>query len=159
MMRVQFLLHIVLTIVWVFLTGSMAIVNFIFGFLLSYLVLWIISRNNSGSKYFRIIPKVFGFVFYFLYELIKANIQVAYEVMTPTNNMKPGIVALPLDAKTDLEITLLANVISLTPGTLSLDVSDDRKTLYVHGMYVEDKKAFIDGIKNGFEKRLLSILR
>jgi multicomponent Na+:H+ antiporter subunit E len=158
-MRVQFLLHIVLTIVWVFLTGSMATINFIFGFLLSYLVLWIISRDNTGSKYFRIVPKVFGFILFFLYELIKANIQVAIEVITPKNNMKPGIVGVPLDANTDLEITLLANIISLTPGTLSLDISEDKTTLYVHGMYVENKAEFIRNIKNGFEKRLLEILR
>jgi multicomponent Na+:H+ antiporter subunit E len=73
--------------------------------------------------------------------------------------MKPGIVKIPLTANTDLEITLLANLISLTPGTLSLDVSDDRKVLYVHAMYVKDREQFILGIKNGFEKKLLEIIR
>jgi multicomponent Na+:H+ antiporter subunit E len=64
-----------------------------------------------------------------------------------------------LEAKTSLEITLLANLISLTPGTLSLDVSDDRKVLYVHAMYIDDKASFVNSIKNGFEKRLLAIMR
>jgi multicomponent Na+:H+ antiporter subunit E len=73
--------------------------------------------------------------------------------------MKPGIVEVPLEAKTSLEITLLANLISLTPGTLSLDVSDDRKVLYVHAMYIDDKASFVKSIKNGFEKRLLAIMR
>jgi len=73
--------------------------------------------------------------------------------------MEPGIIEYPLDAKSDLEITLLANVITLTPGTLSLDVSGDRKVLYVHGMYVHDKEEFIRGIKDGFEKRILKIIR
>jgi multicomponent Na+:H+ antiporter subunit E len=68
-------------------------------------------------------------------------------------------VRVPLDAESDLEITLLANLISLTPGTLSLDVSDDKKVLYVHSMYIEDKEEFIHGIKNGFERRLLELLR
>jgi multicomponent Na+:H+ antiporter subunit E len=103
--------------------------------------------------------KVIGFFFFFLYELVKANIQVAYDVITPKFHMRPGIVRVPLDAKTEMEITLLANLISLTPGTLCLDVSDDRKVLYVHAMNITDKEAFIQGIKNGFEKRLLSILR
>lgn len=96
---------------------------------------------------------------FFIWELTKANIQVAYEVVTPKFTMKPGIVALPLDAKSDLEITLLANLITLTPGTLALDVSTDRSVLYVHGMYVLDKKEFIQDIKQGFERRLLEILR
>jgi len=84
---------------------------------------------------------------------------VAYDVITPTFYMKPGIVAIPLSAETDLEITLLANLISLTPGTLSLDISDDRKVLYVHGMFINDKDEFIEGVKSGFERRLLEIMR
>ncbi|MGM0479714.1 MAG: Na+/H+ antiporter subunit E [Bacteroidota bacterium] len=158
-MKVQFLLNIMLTIVWVFLTGSLATVNFIFGFLLSFLVLWIVSRNERSQKYYRIAPRLVGFLFYFLYALIKANIQVAADVVTPKFYMTPGIVRYPLEAETNLEITFLANVISLTPGTLSLDVSEDRKVLYIHAMYVEDKEAFIADIKQGFEKRILNILR
>ncbi len=70
-----------------------------------------------------------------------------------------AIVAIPLDAKTDREITLLANLITLTPGTLSLDVSEDRRFLYVHAMFVEDVESFRDSIKNGFERRLLELMR
>lgn len=158
-MRVQFLLNILLAVVWVFLTGTINGTNFTFGFILSYLVLWLISSNEGKRKYFVIAPRIISFTFYFLYELIKANLQVAAHVVTPKFYMEPGIIKYPLDAKTDLEITLLANVISLTPGTLSLDVSDDRKVLYIHAMYVSDKDEFIDSIKNGFEKRILKIVR
>ena len=158
-MKVQFLLNLILTIVWVFITGSMAFANFLFGFLLSFLVLWLISRKQESRKYFVIAPRFIGFVFYFLYALLKANLQVAADVITPKFYMEPGIVAFPLDAKSDLEITLLANVISLTPGTLSLDVSDDKKYLYIHAMYISDKEEFIEGIKKGFERRILAILR
>lgn len=158
-MKVQFLLNLILTIVWVFLTGSLEIVNFIFGFILSFLVLWLISRKQENRKYFAIAPRLISFFFYFIYELIKANIQVAHDVVTPKFYMKPGIVAYPLDAKSDLEITILANVISLTPGTLSLDVSDDKKILYIHAMYVSNKEEFIEDIKKGFERRILSITR
>ena len=111
------------------------------------------------QKYFVILPRIFGFILFFIYELIKANIQVAYDVITIKFYMTPGIVSVPLDVKSDLEITLLANLISLTPGTLSLDVSTDKKVLYVHSMYITDKQEFIESIKNGFEKRLLKILR
>lgn len=158
-MRVQFLLNILLAVVWVFLTGTVNATNFAFGFILSYLVLWLISSNVDKRKYFVIGPRIIGFAFYFLYELVKANLQVAAHVVTPKFYMEPGIIKYPLDAKTDLEITLLANVITLTPGTLSLDVSDDRKVLYIHAMYVSDKDEFIDSIKNGFEKRILKIVR
>ncbi len=158
-MRTRFLLNNLLTFVWVALTGTFTFLNFAFGFALSFLALWIISRNESEGKYFKLVPRSIGFVFFFLYELIKANIQVAYDVITPKFYMTPGIVRVPLDAKSDLEITLLANLISLTPGTLSLDVSEDKKVLYVHSMYISDKEEFIRGIKNGFERRLLELLR
>jgi multicomponent Na+:H+ antiporter subunit E len=133
--------------------------NFIFGFALSFGALWLINRNETGGKYFWLVPRAISFFFFFLKELVKANIHVAYDVITPTFYMTPGIVRVPLDAKTELEITLLANLISLTPGTLSLDVSADKKVLYVHSMYIEDKDEFIRGIKDGFERRLLELLR
>ncbi len=158
-MRKLILLNLILTIVWVALTGSFAFVNFAFGFILTFLILWVITTKSADRKYFSVLQSVVAFLFYFIYELIKANIQVAYDVMTPRFYMKPGIVSVPLDAKTDLEITLLANVISLTPGTLSLDVSDDRKVLYVHAMYIRDKEEFIHSIKAGFEKKILNITR
>jgi len=158
-MKTRFLLNNLLTFVWVALTGTFTFLNFAFGFALSFAALWLINRSNSDTRYFQIVPRTIGFVFFFLYELVKANIQVAYDVITPTFYMTPGIVRVPLDAKTDFEITLLANLISLTPGTLSLDVSEDRKVLYVHTMYVEDKDKFIEGIKSGFERRLLKLLR
>jgi multicomponent Na+:H+ antiporter subunit E len=75
--------------------------------------------------------------------------------------MRPGIIAIPLDARTDLEITLLANLITLTPGTLSLDVSADRRVLYIHVMYIDndDIEAVRRNIKDGFERRVLEGLR
>lgn len=148
-----------MTFVWVALTGSFEFLNFFFGFVVGFLILWVITVGSGEAKYFKIMPKIIAFLFFFLYELIKANIQVAYDVVTPNFYMTPGIVRVPLDAETNMEITLLANLISLTPGTLSLDVSDDKKVLYVHSMYISDKEKFIFGIKNGFEKRLLEILR
>lgn len=158
-MKNRFLSNILLTIIWVALTGDFTLANYFFGFLISFFMMWLITSGTGDAKYFRILPKVIGFVFFFIYELVKANLQVAYEVMTPNYNMTPGIVKVPLDAKTNLEITFLANLISLTPGTLSLDVSDDKKVLYVHSMYITSKESFIRGIKNGFEKRILEILR
>jgi len=159
-MRTRFLLNNLLTFVWVALTGTFTFLNFAFGFVLSFVALWLINRNKGKEeKYFKLVPRTISFIFFFLYELIKANVQVAYDVITPKFYMTPGIVRVPLNATSDLEITLLANLISLTPGTLSLDVSEDRKVLYVHSMYIADKDLFIQNIKNGFERRLLELLR
>ena len=152
-------MNLLLTFVWVALTGSFILLNFFFGFTLGYFILWTVNRNVDQGGYFRRIPKVINFIFFFLYELMLANLQVAYDLVTPSYYMKPGIVKFELSAKTDLEITLLSNFISLTPGTMILDVSDDKKVLYIHVMYVKDRDRFVKQIRDGFERRLLDILR
>lgn len=158
-MQRLFLMNILLTFIWAALTGNFSLGNFTLGFLLSYVILWVLSRNEASVSYFKRVPRIISFAFFFLKELFKANIQVAYDIITPANHMKPGIVGVPLDAKTDLEIAMLSNFIALTPGTLGIDVSSDKKYLYIHAVYIKDKKDYIHGIKNGFERKLLDIMR
>ncbi|QTY26094.1 Na+/H+ antiporter subunit E [Flavobacterium sp. CS20] len=158
-MRSQFLSNILLMLIWVFLTGTYNTYNFSFGFVIGFLIIWLIGSSVGETKYVKILPRIIAFFFYFVYELVLANLEVAYEVMTPHLYVTPGIIKIPLDVETNLEISFLANLITLTPGTLSLDVSDDRKVLYVHSMYVKDKDEFIHHIKNGFERRILLITR
>ena len=82
-----------------------------------------------------------------------------WDVITPQHISRPGIIGLPLDARTDAEIMLVANLISLTPGTLSLDLSDDKRVLYVHVMFLDDIDATRQQIKRGLEKRVLGVMR
>ncbi len=155
----QFLLNILLTLLWVALTGALTPVNFGFGFVLGFFILWLKERNGADKRYFFRVPKLIGFALFYLMEMIKANLQVAYDVLTPHYFMNPGIVAIPLDAETDFEITMLSNMISLTPGTLVVDLSTDRKVMYVHVMYLKNKKEFVSTLKQGLERKLLEILR
>jgi multicomponent Na+:H+ antiporter subunit E len=158
-MKNQFLLNILLAIAWMLLTGELTAENFIEGLIIGYIILWVSKAALGGTKYFKKIPKAIGFFFYFVKELIVANLKVAFDIITPKDYMRPGIVAVPLDAETDMEITLLANLITLTPGTLSLDVSTDKKVLYIHTLYLDDTEKFRTEIKSGMEKRLLEVLR
>jgi len=110
-------------------------------------------------SYFRKLPKAVGLLIFFLKELLMANLKIAFDIVTPRYYMKPTVIALPLQVRTDLEITLLACIISLTPGTLSIDVSRDRRILYVHALYVKhnDLEKLKYHIKHGFERRLLAL--
>lgn len=103
--------------------------------------------------------KLVALAAFFLADLLRANLRVATDVVTRAHRSSPGVVAVPLRAETDLEITLLANLISLTPGTLALEVSPDRSVLYVHAMFAADADAVRRGIRDGFERRLLEVLR
>lgn len=155
----QFLMNLLLSFIWVALTGSMYYTNFMFGFLLGFVILWIMNRNEADHRYFYKVPRIISFAFYFLYQMIKANIHVAYDVMTPKYFMRPGIVQYPMNARTDMEINLLAMMISLTPGTLIVDISDDKKNLYIHVMYLQDPETFVNETKTGLERRLLEAIR
>jgi multicomponent Na+:H+ antiporter subunit E len=158
MIKAKFLSNILLAFVWIALTGTFTLGNFAFGFMVCFGIMWLISANRRKDQYFTRIPRIIFFFFYFIYELVKANYQVASDVIT-FKNVRPGIIRVPLDAKTNVEITLLANFINLTPGTIIVDMSDDRKVFYIHTIRVKNREQFIHEIKNGFEKRLLEILR
>jgi multicomponent Na+:H+ antiporter subunit E len=154
-----FLWNILLALAWVAMTAVFEPINFALGFGLGYLILAFAQRFLGPANYFLKVRQVAGFIGFFVRELVLANLRVAYDVITPGYHMRPAIVAVPLDAQTDEEITLLANLLTVTPGSFSLDVSDDRKVLYVHAMYVDDPETFRREIKDGFERRVLELLR
>ena len=108
--------------------------------------------------YSRRIPRLVAFLLYFLKELVKSNLRVAYDIATPVWHMKPGVIAFPLRAETDMEILFVSSVISLTPGTLSLDVSDDRKVLFIHAMFLHDEEQLRNDLRE-LERRILKVTR
>lgn len=141
------------------LTGAFTAGGLFTGLVFGYFVLWIGRRDRNTAAYRARLKAVAGFVLFFLKELMLANLRVAHDVLTPTHHMTPGIVAVPLDLESDLKITLLATLITLTPGTLSLHLTDDKRTLYVHAMYIEDPQAVVHGIKQGFERRVREVFQ
>ncbi len=147
-----FLLNVLLAIAWAALSGEFSPNSLIFGFLLGFVILWLTVRSERG--YFHKVPLVIGFVFFFLYELTKANLNMARIVLSPKPDLKPGVIAVPVDLPNDAAITLLVNLITLTPGTLGLDVSNDKKIIYVHALDARNVEAFRAYIKSGFERRV-----
>lgn len=95
----------------------------------------------------------------FIRELVLSALQVAWLVIQPQLKLRPGFIAYPLTVTSDAQITLLANLVTLTPGTLSVDVSDDRKTLYIHALDVADREVVINHIAAGFETAVLRALK
>ena len=152
-----FLANILLALAWMALTGSFTMGGFFAGFLFGFCVLWIGRRDRNTNAYRQKLFAVGGFVLFFLREIVAANLRVAHDVLTPRHHMTPGIVAVPLELTSDLQITLLASLITLTPGTLSLHVADDRRTLYVHAMYIHDPEELVREIKEGFEQRVMEV--
>ena len=144
---------------WVLVNNAYTIIDFTIGFLLGLGCLWLTRPFGLDRSYFRRLKAAIVLVVYFHYEMTVSVFRVAREVLTLEPESTPDIVHIPLDAKTDIEITLLANMVSLTPGTLSLDITEQRTHLVVHAMFARDHEVVIADIKNGLEKKLLEVTR
>lgn len=166
---------LIFALLWVVLSSELTLGNYVFGYIMSFLILMYVGGiafpledkhkdKTFFSKYsfilLRIIKRiyrVFILLVYFLFELIKANFIVTFEILTPNFYMEPGVIAYPLSLKTDFQISILANFLTLTPGSLTIDISPDKKTMFIHFMYIKDPDKFIEHLKNGLEKRILDI--
>lgn len=154
-----FVWNLVLALAWLPVTGNVSAGNFLLGFVVGYAALWISLGRPGRTSYFRKVARLVRFSAYFLGEMVSSTLRVAADVVTPTHHMRPAVVAVPLDVETDVEITLLASLVTLTPGSLALDVSSDRGILFVHVMYVRDVEDARRRIKEGFERRVLELMR
>ncbi len=102
---------------------------------------------------------IFNFIGYYALELLLANLRVMYDVITPGQFSRPGFIVVPTKAKTDLELMALANLITMTPGTLTVDVAPNRNALYIHVMFLDDPAACRAQIIEEFEPRVLRMFR
>lgn len=160
-MKKYVLYSIALGFVWCFVHGVVDLSNFLVGALIGPFVikpfkdLYDFKEDVSYKKRLKRIPKQIHYFSILIVEIVKASIVVAKIVLQPKINIKPGIIAVPIRAKTDVGITAISNTISLTPGTLTIDVSDDRSALYVHCLNIDDAKEIRDSIKYDLEEYVL----
>jgi multicomponent Na+:H+ antiporter subunit E len=146
---------LLLTAVWLALTAELSVGNAVFGVALAAVILRLSRGLSVESAAFRVRPfRLVGLIVFLLWETVLANLRVAAAVLGPRRWLRPAVVAIPLDIERDEAIVLLANMISLTPGTLSIDVSSDRRTLYVHTMFTQSPESLRRDIKRRFEPRV-----
>lgn len=158
-MMLLFGFNLVLAIIWAAVTGNASLLNLGFGFVLSAGALYVLREQMGGRGYLARIRRILRLTLLFLRELMLSAFRVAVLVLRRDMRLKPGIVAFPLTVTSDVEITLLANLITLTPGTLSVDVSADRRFLYVHALDLADPEAVIRDIRDGFEAEIREVFQ
>jgi multicomponent Na+:H+ antiporter subunit E len=156
-MAFQILLNVFLAFVWMFLTVSFNGASFLIGYLIGLLIIFILRRFFHSRFYLIPLFVIAKLVFIFLKELLLSNIAVVKIVLNRSLDIRPGIFALPTELEKDWEVTLLSLLITLTPGTLVLDISEDGRTLYVHALDVPDVKETIKAIKESFEKTIMEV--
>lgn len=157
---IMFVANLVLAIIMAAMLADASLYAVLIGMIVAFFLTWPLRGSFGPDRYHNRIGKLFGLAGFFLYDLLVSSFKVAYDVLTPTFLGKPRFLAVPLDAETDTEILLTANLISLTPGSLSVDISEDRKTLLVHAMFgegsAEDER---QSLKDGMERRVMEALR
>lgn len=157
----QFLSNLILALFWAAINGEITLYDLLEGLVIGYGVLRVSRRTLEPARYFEKVWLFTSLVSFLVYSLVVASLRIAFDIITPGHHMNPGIVAVPLSVTTDEEISLLSSLISLTPGTLSLDVSQDRRILFVHVMYIDrgDVDAVRRKIKWNWERRVMELLR
>ncbi len=137
---------------WCAMWGAFSLANLVWGFLVGFGALSVASPMFGPTGYFGTVIRMARLGLYFFWELLQSSLAVTWDVLTPAHRARPAIIAVPLDLTDPIQITVLANLISLTPGTLSLDVSPDQRTLYVHCMFGDAPEEIRRSIKGGFER-------
>ena len=141
-----FLLNLLIALLWMMMWGSYDVYTLLGGVVVGYLLLGLISRASGMTNYGARVWKLLFYLAYFIKILVIANLQVAWEIITPKFGMSPRIIRYDVAGMTPVQITTLANSITLTPGTLSADISDDGHYLFVHCMYAGDREKAVQGL-------------
>ena len=155
-----FALNLVIAIGWAAVSGGFNGTNLLLGFAGGFLALYL-TRPLFGDEqpYFRRTFSAVGLLVFFIYELVKSTAAVVWDVITPSTYARPRMIEMPLDCEDDTAIMLTANLISLTPGTLTVDVLPDRSALLIHAMFAEEPDEVVRDLKRGMERRVMEALR
>ncbi|RIO94983.1 Na+/H+ antiporter subunit E [Staphylococcus haemolyticus] len=151
-MAIQIILNFILAFIWIFLSGSYTLNNLLLGFILGLGLVYLFSRILPGRFYLIKVYNILKLAVVFFVELLKANIDVLKIVLQPKLKNEPGFFVYHTDLKTDWQIVLLSNLITLTPGTVVLGISDDRRKIYIHSIDFSTKEEEIEGIKSSLER-------
>ena len=146
---------IALALLWCVLTRDMGLANVLAGLLLGWLAACFVAPPGVPLR--RIVsraPATLALASFFVWEMLVSNLRMARLVLAPRSHLRPAILAVPVEVESDAELALLSNLVTLTPGTLGLDVSEDRQTLFVHVLTADDFDAVRQDIRHGLARRV-----
>lgn len=160
-MAIKVTLILVLALTWVALTGNVSLPGFVMGLLLGVIIVQLFGRRATKVLDLHVhhVWPLIQLCFIFIYELVVANLSVLVKAFSPKLNIKPGIIKVPIDIEGAFWITTLANMVTLTPGTLTVEVAPDNKYFYVHCLNIDNEAETIASIKDTFEKKILEVCK
>lgn len=150
--------NLLLALAWVGLNGHFTLHSLIVGALIGRIVLIVLAKGDVLARTeVRRVERALSLLLYLLWQIVVANVRLTRDVLSVRHRMRPGVIRLPLSVTSDGEILLLAAMINITPGSVALDVSADRQSMYVHVMHIATVEEAKREIKNGFERRILEL--
>ena len=154
------LANLLLSLAWVGLNGQFTLESLITGAIIGRIVLVVLAKGDVLTRTeVRRVERALSLLAYLLWQIVLANFRLTRDVLSIRHRMKPGVIRLPLSVTSDGEILLLSAMINITPGSVALDVSPDRRSMYVHVMNITTVEDAKRDIKNGFERRILELRR
>jgi multicomponent K+:H+ antiporter subunit E len=150
-------LSLMLLVVWLLMNNSMSPGQILLGLIFALLIPLGTSSMRKKQPTLKKPLSAAKYLLMLMGDIIVSNVEVAIQVLGPVRKITPGFIAVPLDITQDLPITLLASSISLTPGTVSIEVSEDKRWLYVHVLNLVDEADTIANIKQRYESPLKEI--
>lgn len=158
-MAFQILLNLIIAFIWMFLNNDSSSPGFVIGYLVGMVIIVVLRRLWPGELYLVRVWAIIKLLLLFIRELLASSFVLIRQVIRPKLTNRPGIFAYTTELKSDWEITILSCLICLTPGTLTLEVSGDGRTLYIHAMDIEDVGLLSEQIKGTFEKSIREVTR
>ncbi|GFR38634.1 Na(+)/H(+) antiporter subunit E [Insulibacter thermoxylanivorax] len=155
----QIVLNFLLAFVWMFLNSDWTLAGLFIGYVVGILPLVVFRRFFDQPLYLRKVWACIRLFYVFMKLMIISNIDVLRHLFRRKLAIRPGIVALKTTMKTDLEITLFTNMITLTPGTVAIEVSLDKSTVYIHAMDIDDAEKLATDLKNSLERAIMGVTR
>lgn len=156
-MITQFVVNLIIAGVWMFLQQTLAWENFVVGYFIGLVVMTLAVRRLDTPFYLHRVLAFIKLAVVFLIEVVRSGIRVSYLILHPKLPISPGMVAVPLDVTSDEAITIFAGMITMAPGSISVELSDDRKYLYVHALEAEDPHKAAAFFKNAFERHIMEV--
>ncbi|WP_034387699.1 Na+/H+ antiporter subunit E [Deinococcus sp. YIM 77859] len=150
--------HLCLALVWALFLGEVSLRTLALGYLVGFLPLALFHRALGTTRYVRSVLGLIDLSGYFVRELIRANVSMAFQALRPRPNLNPMIISVRLQLEGDTALTLLASITGLMPGTVALGFSPDRQTMYVHAAGMADVRSARSSIWE-VERRLLRVFQ
>ena len=150
-----------LALLWAAVTGTFTAENLLLGGALAALILLATGRVVGVPHYPEAFRRSIVLVAFTVWELLLSNLRVARDVLGPPSRLRPALIEIPLDAQSDMALAAFASLVTLTPGSTAVDVSDDRRVLIVHVMHLPEGDAAREAarLKRGFETRIVEVVR